>query len=79
MAGSTLTTIGQAHLMRPGMYNAYHEVSVPAREGEGSTSKANVVGNLCENNDWYDVKYYSVLAVPCRVVLYAWQEARCSA
>jgi diaminopimelate decarboxylase len=61
-----------AHLMRPGMYNAYHHISIPAREktiadfddsshdlskNDPSNDshmlvKANVVGNLCENNDW---------------------------
>ena len=43
-----------ANLMRPGMYGAYHAVSVPAREAPGAaTVRANVVGTLCENNDWF--------------------------
>jgi diaminopimelate decarboxylase len=41
-----------ANLMRPGMYNAYHHITVPAREG-GPRESANVVGQLCENNDWF--------------------------
>lgn len=41
-----------AHLMRPGMYGAYHYISIPAREG-GEETEANVVGTLCENNDWF--------------------------
>jgi diaminopimelate decarboxylase len=44
-----------ANLMRPGMYNAYHHISVPAR-GDTTSGKsivANVVGTLCENNDWF--------------------------
>merc|ERR1711865_669185 len=44
-----------ANLMRPGMYNSYHYITVPACEkGAGSSrEEANVVGTLCENNDWF--------------------------
>ena len=42
-----------SHLMRPGMYGAYHHITVPGREGAESTRPANVVGTLCENNDWF--------------------------
>lgn len=40
-----------ANLMRPGMYGAYHHISVvnPAQ----FMIKHNVVGSLCENNDWF--------------------------
>ncbi|KAL3658019.1 hypothetical protein V7S43_017061 [Phytophthora oleae] len=41
-----------AHLMRPGMYGAYHEISIPARENE-EVAPSHVVGTLCENNDWF--------------------------
>ncbi|KAG1698496.1 hypothetical protein DVH05_015036 [Phytophthora capsici] len=41
-----------AHLMRPGMYGAYHEISIPARENE-EVIPSHVVGTLCENNDWF--------------------------
>jgi diaminopimelate decarboxylase len=41
-----------ANLMRPGMYGSYHHITVPAREGS-ERSTANVVGTLCENNDWF--------------------------
>lgn len=40
-----------AHLMRPGMYNAYHHITVLDREND--IIPANVVGDLCENNDWF--------------------------
>ena len=41
-----------ANLMRPGMYNSYHHITVPVREGAGGArATANVVGTLCENND----------------------------
>jgi len=43
-----------ANLMRPGMYGAYHAVTVPARERAGGPrARAHVVGTLCENNDWF--------------------------
>ncbi|KAF0685184.1 Aste57867_22886 [Aphanomyces stellatus] len=43
-----------AHLMRPGMYGAYHHITVPARDvADAPLVKAHVVGNLCENNDWF--------------------------
>ncbi|TMW68225.1 hypothetical protein Poli38472_007897 [Pythium oligandrum] len=43
-----------AHLMRPGMYGAYHHITIPAREKEdGAREKSHVVGTLCENNDWF--------------------------
>lgn len=41
-----------AHLMRPGMYSSYHHISVPAHEGSLRVP-TNVVGTLCENNDWF--------------------------
>lgn len=41
-----------SNLMRPGMYNSYHHISVFLKNN--STLKpANVVGTLCENNDWF--------------------------
>mmetsp|Transcript_17859 Transcript_17859/g.32968 ORF Transcript_17859/g.32968 Transcript_17859/m.32968 type:complete len:115 (+) Transcript_17859:1-345(+) len=40
--------------MRPGMYKSYHHIPTPAAEARGEeTSEANVVGTLCENNDWF--------------------------
>ncbi|ETV82341.1 diaminopimelate decarboxylase, variant 3 [Aphanomyces astaci] len=45
-----------AHLMRPGMYGAYHHITIPARELDQSPLiTANIVGDLCENNDWYSM------------------------
>ncbi len=42
-----------ANLMRPGMYNAYHGISVPAAAPDAPLAPVNVVGTLCENNDWF--------------------------
>ncbi len=40
-----------ANLMRPGMYGAYHHISVVGKEGEEATEVYDVTGSLCENND----------------------------
>jgi diaminopimelate decarboxylase len=42
-----------AHLMRPGMYNAYHHITISRLSYKNDLEKANVVGTLCENNDWF--------------------------
>jgi len=42
-----------SNLMRPGMYGAYHHISIVGKEKETTTEKVNVVGTLCENNDWF--------------------------
>jgi diaminopimelate decarboxylase len=42
-----------ANLMRPGMYEAYHHITIPRLKHQKKTSTANVVGTLCENNDWF--------------------------
>jgi diaminopimelate decarboxylase len=42
-----------SNLMRPGMYNSYHYITVPRLTDEKKYINANVVGSLCENNDWF--------------------------
>jgi len=42
-----------ANLMRPGMYNSYHHISIPRLVNQTLLIEANVVGTLCENNDWF--------------------------
>lgn len=39
-----------ADLMRPGMYDAYHHITVPGKDQEPKIPQQ-VVGGLCENND----------------------------
>jgi len=41
-------------LMRPGMYGAYHHITVLGKQGESET--VDVVGSLCENNDKFAVQ-----------------------
>jgi diaminopimelate decarboxylase len=40
-----------ANLMRPGMYGAYHHISVLGKPAGAPTQTYDVVGSLCENND----------------------------
>jgi diaminopimelate decarboxylase len=44
-----------ADLMRPGMYGAYHHVSVVGREPGPDDIVCDVTGSLCENNDRFAV------------------------
>jgi diaminopimelate decarboxylase len=43
-------------LMRPGMYNAYHHITLPGRSAEDSMQVVDVVGSLCENNDKFAIQ-----------------------
>ncbi len=45
-----------ADLMRPGMYGAYHHVSVVGKEDAPVTHTYDVVGSLCENCDKFAVQ-----------------------
>ena len=40
-----------ADLMRPGLYGAYHHITVVGKEDAPATETYDVVGSLCENND----------------------------
>jgi diaminopimelate decarboxylase len=42
-----------ANLMRPGMYGAYHHITVLGKES--ATETYDVVGSLCENNDKFAI------------------------
>lgn len=42
-------------LMRPGMYGAYHHITVPAKADRPCDTVADVVGSLCENNDKFAI------------------------
>jgi diaminopimelate decarboxylase len=44
-----------ANLMRPGMYGAYHHVTVLGKEDAPHDRTYDVVGSLCENNDKFAV------------------------
>ncbi len=44
-----------ANLMRPGMYGAYHHISVLGKEHAPPAGPVDVVGSLCENNDKFAI------------------------
>jgi diaminopimelate decarboxylase len=44
-----------ANLMRPGMYGAYHHITVLGKEDAPLTQTYDVTGSLCENNDKFAV------------------------
>lgn len=44
-----------AHLMRPGMYGAYHHITVPGKESWPLDHVYDVTGSLCENNDKFAI------------------------
>lgn len=43
-------------LMRPGMYGAYHHISVPHKLDRKPDGPVDVVGSLCENNDKFAIQ-----------------------
>ena len=43
-------------LMRPGMYGAYHHITVAGKNTSQNPTKVDVVGSLCENNDKFAVE-----------------------
>ena len=45
-----------ANLMRPGMYGAYHHITVLGKEGLPQDRVYDVTGSLCENNDKFAVQ-----------------------
>ena len=44
-----------ANLMRPGMYGAYHHITVLGKEHAPAETTVDVVGSLCENNDKFAI------------------------
>ncbi|QHI68193.1 diaminopimelate decarboxylase [Tichowtungia aerotolerans] len=44
-----------ANLMRPGMYGAYHHITVPGKEEQAHDFVCDVTGSLCENNDKFAI------------------------
>lgn len=44
-----------ANLMRPGMYGAYHHLTVLGKEHEPATHTYDIVGSLCENCDKFAI------------------------
>jgi diaminopimelate decarboxylase len=49
------TDASMANLMRPGMYGAYHHITVMGKEDEDAVRRYDVTGSLCENNDKFAI------------------------
>ncbi|MDR0524247.1 MAG: diaminopimelate decarboxylase [Spirochaetaceae bacterium] len=45
-----------ADLMRPGLYGAYHHITIAGKETAAETETYDVVGSLCENNDKFAIQ-----------------------
>ncbi|MBI2657388.1 diaminopimelate decarboxylase [Candidatus Woesearchaeota archaeon] len=50
------TDASMANLMRPGMYGAYHHITVLGKENAAKNHIYDVTGSLCENNDKFAVQ-----------------------
>jgi len=44
-----------ANLMRPALYGSYHHITVMGKEQLPATTKYDVTGSLCENNDKFAI------------------------
>ncbi len=44
-----------ANLMRPGMYGAYHHITVLGKENQPANETVDIVGSICENNDKFAI------------------------
>ncbi|MBX0327857.1 diaminopimelate decarboxylase [Oscillochloris sp. ZM17-4] len=49
------TDASMANLMRPGMYGAYHHITVVGKEEAPADAAYDVTGSLCENNDKFAI------------------------
>ncbi len=47
-----------SNLMRPGMYGAYHHITVVGKEDAPLEVRCDVTGSLCENNDKFAINRY---------------------
>jgi diaminopimelate decarboxylase len=45
-----------SNLMRPGLYGAYHHITVLGKEDAANDRTVDVVGSLCENNDKFAIQ-----------------------
>jgi diaminopimelate decarboxylase len=50
------TDASMANLMRPGIYGAYHHITVLGKESAPATVTYDVTGSLCENNDKFAIQ-----------------------
>lgn len=58
-----------ANLMRPGMYGAYHHITVLGKEDAPQNVICDVVGSLCENNDKFAIDRHLPEVAPDDIVV----------
>ena len=58
-----------ANLMRPGMYGAYHHITILGKENMPNAGAYDVVGSLCENNDKFAIDRELPTLVPDDIVV----------
>jgi len=58
-----------ANLMRPGMYGAYHHITVLGKETSNDKKTVDVTGSLCENNDKFAIDRDLPLVAPGDIVV----------
>lgn len=58
-----------ADLMRPGMYGAYHHITVPGKMDQPHDTVYDVTGSLCENNDKFAIDRHLPELEPGDVVI----------
>ncbi|MEZ6331123.1 MAG: hypothetical protein R3B12_03885 [Candidatus Saccharimonadales bacterium] len=58
-----------ANLMRPGMYSAYHHITVLGKEQLPADSVYDVTGGLCENNDKFAIQRKLPPTVPGDIIV----------
>ncbi|WP_196598777.1 diaminopimelate decarboxylase family protein [Pectinatus frisingensis] len=60
-----------ANLMRPGMYGAYHHMTVVGKENEPCTCTYDVTGSLCENCDKFAInRKLPPISIGDKVIIY---------
>jgi len=58
-----------SNLMRPGIYGAYHHVSVLGKENEPLVEDYDITGSLCENNDKFAIERKLPILEPKDIVV----------
>ncbi|MCL1887644.1 MAG: diaminopimelate decarboxylase, partial [Kiritimatiellaeota bacterium] len=58
-----------ANLMRPGLYGAYHHITVVGKEDAAADTVCDVTGSLCENNDKFAINRALPEAAPGDLVV----------
>ena len=63
------TDASMANLMRPGVYGAYHHITVPGKEETTDWEISDVTGSLCENNDKFAIDRKLPVLIPGDLVV----------